>query len=165
MTAARKEEVNTDDCLVCREITGHINVPGGLVLENEVLAAFHHPPLTSVTGTTRPYLGHLLIVTKRHVAALGSLTGDESAAVGRAASRLSLALTNAAGADWVYAAVIGTAVPHFHLHLLPRYPGTPEEVPWYEVDEWEGGLHGDASEIGELATRIRDSLRSDDRAR
>jgi len=162
VTAAGKDEDKIDDCLVCREITGEIEVPGGFVLENDELVAFHLPPLNSVTGTTRPYLGHLLIVTRRHVAALSSLTPDESAAVGRAASRVSLALTSAAGAEWVYAAVIGTAVPHFHLHLLPRYPGTPEGVLWYEVDEWEGSVHGDASEVGELAARIRDSLCSSD---
>ena len=52
-------------------------------------------------------------------------------------------------------AVIGTGVPHFYLHLLPRYPGTPREVSWHEVDEWDGGPHGGAEEIAELAERLR----------
>jgi len=54
--------------------------------------------------------------------------------------------------------VIGTHVPHFHLHLLPRYPGTPAEIAWYAVDEWEGAIHGDAEEVAEVAARLRASL-------
>jgi hypothetical protein len=64
-------------------------------------------------------------MTRRHVARLGDLTDDESSAVGRAAARLARALTDACGAEWVYSAVIGTGVPHFHLHQIPRYPATP----------------------------------------
>jgi diadenosine tetraphosphate (Ap4A) HIT family hydrolase len=112
------------------------------------------PPLDQIDNP-RPYLGHLQIVTRRHVARLGELTDDEGAAVGRAAARLARALTEADGAEWVYAAVIGTRTPHFHLHLLPRYPGTPPEIPWHEVDEWEGGAHGGAEEISELVERLR----------
>jgi histidine triad (HIT) family protein len=68
------------------------------------------------------------------VARLGELRDDESATVGRMAARLARALTEAGGAEWVYSAVIGMAVPHFHLHLLPRYSGTPRDVPWHLVD-------------------------------
>jgi diadenosine tetraphosphate (Ap4A) HIT family hydrolase len=63
------------------------------------------------------------------VARFGELTPEEGAAVGRAAARLAKALTDAGGAEWVYSAVIGTGVPHFHLHLLPRFAGTPRDVP------------------------------------
>jgi histidine triad (HIT) family protein len=49
-------------------------------------------------------------------------------------------------------------VPHFHLHLLPRYPETPPDVPWHAVDEWDGARHGCAEEIAALAERLRASL-------
>ncbi len=142
------------ECLVCRELHGDVVVPGGFLWEDGAVAAFHMPPLEEV-GNLRPYLGHLQIVTRRHVAHLGELTDDESAAVGRTAARLSCALTEAGGAEWVHAAVIGRRVPHFHLHLLPRYPGTPPEVAWHEVDEWQGGPHGGPEEIAELVERLR----------
>lgn len=144
-------------CLVCRELGGDVVVPGGFLWEEESAVAFHVPPLDEI-GNPRPYLGHLLIVTRRHVARLGELTDDESAAVGRAAARLARALTDAGNAEWVYSAVIGTGVPHFHLHLLPRYPGTPGEVPWHAVDEWEGGPHGGAEEIANFAERLKPSV-------
>jgi diadenosine tetraphosphate (Ap4A) HIT family hydrolase len=78
--------------------------------------------------------------------------------VGRAAARLARALIDAGDAEWVYSAVIGTGVPHFHLHLLPRYPGTPREVAWHAVDEWEGGPHGGADEIADFAKRLKPLL-------
>jgi histidine triad (HIT) family protein len=147
------------ECLVCRELRGDVAVPGGFLWQDEAAVAFHAPPVEEV-GNARPYLGHLLVVTRRHVARLGDLTEGESAAVGRTAARLARALTEAGGAEWVYSAVIGTGVPHFHLHLVPRYAGTPREVAWHAVDEWEGARHGGAKEIAELVERLKSSLGS-----
>jgi diadenosine tetraphosphate (Ap4A) HIT family hydrolase len=148
----------SDRCLVCREVTGEIELPGGPLWKDEHAVGFHVPPLEEadnpLANNPRPYLGHLLIVTRRHVARFGDLSEEEAGSVGRAASRLARLLTEAGGAEWVYSAVIGRAVPHFHLHLLPRYAGTPEDVPWYAVDEWEGGKHGGAEEIAAVVERL-----------
>jgi len=148
--------VMEDECLVCRELRGDVAVPGGFLLRDGPVTAFHLPPLDE-RGS--PYLGHLLIVTHRHVARLGDLSDDESAAVGRTATRLARALTEAGGAEWVYSAVIGTGVPHFHLHLIPRYPDTPRAVPWHEVNRWVGARRGGADEITEFVERLRARIR------
>jgi histidine triad (HIT) family protein len=145
------------DCLVCRELVGDIPVPGDFLWQEKDAVAFHVPPVEEI-GNPRPYLGHLLVVTQRHVARLGDLTPEEAAAVGRAAARLAKALVDAAGAEWVYSAVIGTGVPHFHLHLLPRFAGTPRDVPWHAVDEWEGAQRGGAEEIAEFVGPLAASL-------
>ena len=76
---------------------------------------------------------------------------------GRGAARLARALVEAGDAEWVYSAVIGMRTPHFHQHLLPRYPGTPDEVPWHSIDEWKGAKRGGAAEISELADRLKAS--------
>jgi diadenosine tetraphosphate (Ap4A) HIT family hydrolase len=144
------------DCLVCRELLGEVSVPGGFLWEDESVVGFHAPPVEVLNP--HPYLGHLMVVTRRHVGPLGELTDTESAAIGRVASHLARALTHAAGAEWVYSAVIGTGVPHFHLQLLPRYPGTPRDVVWHKVDEWEGARHGTAEEIAELVSRLKSEL-------
>jgi histidine triad (HIT) family protein len=153
---ASPEEMDAS-CLVCRELQGEVILPGGLVSEDELTAAFHAPPLEEI-GNPRPYLGHLFVVTRRHVARFGELTDEEAAAVGRAAARLAAALTDAGGADWVYSAVIGTRTPHFHLHLLPRYPETPRDLPWYSTDEWEGARRGGSDEIIQLTGRLKAAL-------
>ena len=61
-----------------------------------------------------------------------------------------------AGAEHVYSAVIGHAVPHLHVHLLPRYPGTPREFWWQRLDEWPDAERGDIARIADLVDRLRD---------
>jgi diadenosine tetraphosphate (Ap4A) HIT family hydrolase len=68
------------DCLVCRELGGDVAVPGGFLWQDEQAIAFHTPPLEELDHP-RPYLGHLLVVTRRHVAPLGELTEEEGAAI------------------------------------------------------------------------------------
>lgn len=143
------------DCLVCAELSGAVVVPGGLLWEEARALAFHVPPLPARGD---PYLGHILVVTRRHVASLADLSADEAAAVGRGAAALARALVDAAGATWVHAAVAGLDVPHFHQHLLPRYAVTPAGVPWHALDDWDGARRGDAGEITELAGRVRSAL-------
>ena len=67
-TAARSPTPRSRDArgltLVCDELTGEVAVPGGLALpEHELAVAFHVPPLPDRRD---PYLGHLLVVTRRH---------------------------------------------------------------------------------------------------
>lgn len=100
----------------------------------------------------------MLVVTRRHVAGLADLSEEEGAAVGRGASLLAKALVRGGGATWVHAGVVGTHVPHFHLHLLPRYVEAPSEVAWHAVDEWDGARRGGAPEIASLAELLRGSL-------
>jgi diadenosine tetraphosphate (Ap4A) HIT family hydrolase len=145
------------DCLVCRELNGEVPLPGGFVYEDEQVAAFHVPPLPEL-GRPEPYLGHLLVVTRRHTPSLAELNDAESAAVGRAAARLAHALEDAGGAERVFSATVGTGIPHFHLHLLPRYPETPTDVAWHSLDEWDGARRGDPESIAELASRLQASI-------
>jgi histidine triad (HIT) family protein len=145
------------DCLVCHEIAGDINVPGGSLVDDEVVFAFHMPPLEA---DLTPYLGHLLVSPKRHVDHFGDLEEAEAARIGGVAAQLSKALREIEPVERVFAAVIGTHVPHFHLHLLPRYVGTPSEIRWYEVDEWEGAPRGGPMEITALVERLSTRIRT-----
>jgi diadenosine tetraphosphate (Ap4A) HIT family hydrolase len=69
------------------------------------------------------------------------------------------------GAEHVYAAVIGHGIPHFHLHLIARYPGTPEEYWWTRLDEWPDAPRGDAVAIIALADRLRAAIGAVDEPR
>jgi histidine triad (HIT) family protein len=137
---------------VCGEISGDVDVPGGLIVKDELLAAFHKPP---EEGSHTWFLGHLLVSPRRHVDHFGDLDPNEAARVGVVAARLAHALRASEAVERVYAAVIGTHVPHFHLHLLPRYEDTPAEVRWYAVDEWEGAPRGGPDQIAALVERVR----------
>jgi histidine triad (HIT) family protein len=100
------------------------------------------------------YLGDLFVETRRHVAALADLTPAEATAVGRAAARVAQALRERAGAEHVYAAVIGHHIDHFHLHVIARHPGTPQEYWWVRVDEWPEAPRGDAAAVAEFCARL-----------
>lgn len=143
----------TDTCLVCSEQSGEVPVPGGLLAEDDLAVVFHVPPRGDVV-----FLGHLLVTPRRHVPDFAGLTADEAAAVGIAVSRWSGALKRL-GAMRVYVATVGHAADHLHVHLLPRWPGTPEDVPWHSVDEWPGARVGDFASAEELVSRIRENDR------
>lgn len=147
-------------CLVCDEVSGAYPVPGGLILAHDRVAGFHVPPTDE---SERPYLGHLLVVPRRHVLGLEELTDEDAAALGVAVARLSRALRSTLELERVYSMVIGHGVPHLHVHLVPRYAGTPADTGWLRVDEWEGAPHGGDDEIADLSGRLRQAL-ADERA-
>jgi diadenosine tetraphosphate (Ap4A) HIT family hydrolase len=140
------------DCAVCLKHRGAGPLLGEKLWEDELVLAFHAP-----LEDGRAYLGHLLVETRRHVPALAGLAGDEAAAVGRVAARLAAALERVAGAEHVHVAVVGRRIPHFHLHVLPRYAGTPPEYSWHDVDEWPEMRRG-ADEVASLSRRLRAAL-------
>lgn len=95
---------------------------------------------------------------RRHAAGLADLTDAEARALGLWCARASRALRYVAGAEHVYAAVFGDAVPHLHVHLLPRFPGTPREYWGTHVNRWPQARRGDATEIGALVRELREYL-------
>jgi histidine triad (HIT) family protein len=145
------------DCFICRKHRGEFDVPGGAIVEDDLLFA-SHLWATPEGVPDDVYLGHVKIETKRHAPYLSDLTDEEAEAVGRVASRLSRAMKAVLGADYVFAAVIGLGVAHFHFHLLARYPGTPADLEWDHVDEWEGAPRGGFDEVAALTERLRASL-------
>lgn len=134
-------------------------VPGGVLLADEHMLV-SHLPLATPDGTTQDavYLGRLLIEPRRHIEGLEQLTADEGASLGRFVAAASAALRTGAGAEHVYAAVISDLVPHTHLHLVPRYPGTPPEFRFMRMDDWPGARRGDAAAIAALVDDLRAAL-------
>ena len=146
------------DCFVCDKHRDLGSVPGGELVSDEHIVV-SHLPLSTPQGTAESvYLGHLVLEPRRHIRELGELTPDEGASLGRLTARASAALTAAEGAEHVYAAVIGHGVEHLHLHLLPRYPGTPREYWWVRVDEWPDAPRGGPADVAALAERLRQVL-------
>lgn len=134
-------------------------MPGGPVAEDDLVLVSHTvtPDALGRHGTSA-YLGHLFVEPRRHVPGLADLTDAEAQSLGWWSTRASLALREVAGAEHVYAAVIGDEVPHLHLHLLPRFPGTPREYWWTRVDEWPQARRGTATEIEAFVHELRGYL-------
>jgi histidine triad (HIT) family protein len=150
----------TQDCFVCRKHRDRgLLLPGGPIAEDDLVLVSHiaTPDALGRDGTV-VYLGHLFVEPRRHAPGLEDLTDAEAQSVGRWSSRASRALRDVAGAEHVYAAVIGDAVPHLHVHLLPRFPGTPSEYWWVRVDEWPQARRAGTTEIEPLLTELRSYL-------
>ena len=106
------------------------------------------------------YLGHLFVEPRRHAPGLADLTDAEARAVGWWCTRASRALREVAGAEHVYAMVIGDQVPHLHVHLVPRYPGAPAEYWWDKVAQWPDAPRGLEPQIAVLVNDLRAYLGS-----
>jgi histidine triad (HIT) family protein len=147
-----------EECWICRKHGAMAIVPGGVIAEDEHALVSHLPLTTPTACAASVYLGHLFVESRRHVHELGDLMPDEAASVGRLAAVAGRALMVSEGAEHVYAAVIGHGIAHFHLHVVARYPGTPEEYAWIRVDEWPQAPRGDAAAVIALADRLRAAI-------
>lgn len=72
--------------------------------------------------------GHTLVVPKRHVGTIAELTDEERSAVFDLVEVIKGALRKSFRAQgfnhaWNEAAVAGQSVPHFHVHIVPRFEG------------------------------------------
>ena len=145
------------ECLVCREQRGDVVLPGGFLVNGDSVVAFHCPP---VPGAETPYLGYLFVTSRRHVPSFAELQPDEAAAIGAAIGALSAALKSE-GAERVYVMSVGHAWPHLHVHLIPRWPETPAEVSWMNVDDWEGAHRGGVDEVEAITLQLRAHIDAD----
>ena len=149
-----------NDCVVCRKHRGLVKVPGGAIFENESLFVSHAQLWREETAH---YLGHIFIEPKRHVPELSQLLPKEAREIGACMPRVAKAIEKVCGAEHVYAFVIGDGVPHFHVHMIGRYPGAPRQYWGPKVDEWPDGPRGGEQQIADLAQGLRTFLVNDHR--
>jgi len=132
-------------------------VPGGIIYEDPIVYAGH---AYRAAGDVDTYLGYLIAEPKRHVVGLGALTDDEAASLGRLVNDLAKVLRSSEGAEHVYSFVYGDGdVEHLHVHIVPRYPGTPPEYRGLQVTQWPDAPRGDIDGMVLTCNRIRAGLR------
>ena len=141
---------------MCRKHRGEIVSPGGVVYEDELVYSSH---IALPDEQPSIYLGTLFVEPRRHVPGIGDLTRAEAERVGWLTSRLAAALQATERAEHVYVFVLGHHVPHLHVWVAPRYPGTPARYQPWQVAEWPDAPRGGAAEIAALCDRVRAELR------
>ena len=139
-------------CLFCDVQQGASPVVGGPVYEDDLVYAYHWDDEGS------GYLGHLVLMTRRHASDFANLTPAEAQTIGLLISRLSSALKTCTGAEKVYEFFYGEVTPHLHVLLMARYPGTPEEYWRWNIEDWPGAPRGDAEAVEALCQRLRATL-------
>jgi histidine triad (HIT) family protein len=134
-------------CYVCEKHESG----AGLIAGDDLIVVGHVLP-DAPGANGQVYLGHLIVEPRRHVPGLADLTSAEAASLGQWAARAARALQ----AEHVYSSVVGHRVDHLHLHLVPRYAGTPPEYWWPKLDEWPDAPMGGEREV----TRLVDDMRT-----
>ncbi|WP_114570441.1 HIT family protein [Exiguobacterium flavidum] len=147
-----------NDCFICDKHAEVIETAGITIHEDEYVYVGH------IDRAGAPnYLGHIMIDLKRHVPTLAELTTDEATVFGIIMARVSKALKESESAEHIYALVSGNSVPHLHMHLIARYPGTPKEH-WGPMDVygWEDAPMGTEEDVVRLCLRLKTYLEEDD---
>lgn len=103
-------------CVFCKIINGEI--PCFKVYENESVLAF-----LDISQST---IGHTLVVPKKHVENVFSLSEEDSIEIIKAVTSVSKKLKKALNLESVNllnnsGVLAGQTVMHFHMHIIPRY--------------------------------------------
>jgi histidine triad (HIT) family protein len=134
------------DCVFCKIRDGQI--PSTRIYEDERTLAF-----MDINPVNE---GHCLVVTRAHAPTLfDAAEGDLQAAIATA-KRVATALRAALAPDGLNmlqanGAAAFQSVPHFHLHLIPRWTGDGKGFDWKLVT-------GDRARIQAAAEKIRTAL-------
>lgn len=138
------------DCVFCKIRDGAI--PSFKIYEDERTLCFMDiNPLNS---------GHCLVVTKAHAPTIYESEEDDLAAAILTARKIAVALRRAVKPDGLNmlqanGAAAFQSVPHFHLHLIPRWTNDGRGFDWKLVP-------GDRAQILKVGERIRAVLAGDD---
>jgi histidine triad (HIT) family protein len=131
------------DCVFC--MIRDAKIPSAKVYDDARTFAF-----MDINPLTR---GHCLVVTKAHAATLYDAEVEDLKAAVATAKKVAGALRKALNPDGLNmlqanGAAAFQSVPHFHLHLIPRWAGDGKGFDWKLVP-------GNREEIMGIADRIR----------
>jgi len=99
------------DCIFCKIINNEL--PSSKVFENKNFLVFMD---------IRPVNhGHLLIIPKKHITWMQETPDKTLSDIFKLTKKMMVALKKGLGCDYVEECVVGTEIPHFHIHLIPRY--------------------------------------------
>lgn len=146
--------MNSDaDCFVCKKHQDIKSFIGEIIAERGGLLLTHFPDVESEKATK----GHLIIETKRHIRDLFELNDEEAFALG-GMIRSAVQAIRVLGAEHVYMFRINDKVAHLHIHLVPRYPGTPKEYWGTKILEWPDRETIKLPQIQQVAQKLKQSL-------
>jgi histidine triad (HIT) family protein len=138
--------VARDDCLFCAIVAGR--TPAEIVLdEPDVVAFLDHRPV---------FKGHTLVVPREHIVTLPELPTRLVVPVIGAAQRVARAVVEAFDAEgsWVSENnIVSQAVPHLHIHVVPR-----RRKDGLRGFYWPRTKYESDAEMAATAEKLRDAL-------
>ncbi len=129
------------DCVFCKIVKGEL--PTTKVYEdNYFLALLSIEPIA---------FGHTLIIPKKHVPFMPDADDATIGGIFKLAKQLIPAIKKGVGCDFIQLSVVGEEIPHFHVHLMPRY--ADDNMP-----RWPTKKYKDAEEKDTVGKKITQAL-------
>lgn len=117
--------MKNDNCIFCKIANG--DIPSRTIYENEKFRVIlDNGPATK---------GHALVLPKEHFADLFEIPADWASEAMETAQIAAGLLKGKLGADGLNIVqnngeAAGQTVPHFHIHIIPRYKGDGQNILW-----------------------------------
>ena len=100
-----------ENCIFCK--IAKKEIPCDQIYEDEKFLVFLDiKPITD---------GHLLVIPKGHIVWMQEANDETISSIFILAKKMILTLKKALHCDYVQVGIVGNEVPHFHIHLIPRY--------------------------------------------
>ncbi len=99
------------NCIFCQIVKGEI--PSYKLYENKNFLAFLDiKPVAD---------GHLLIIPKEHIVWMYESSDEIISDIFKLTKKMMITLKESLKCDYIIETVAGNEIPHFHIHLIPRY--------------------------------------------
>jgi|SRR3989338_5832258 len=128
------------DCIFCKISKGEI--PCDKIYENENFLVFLDiKPVSD---------GHLLIIPKKHFIWMQEADDKTISEIFKLTKKMMLVLKETLKCDFVQVSIVGEEMPHFHIHLIPRY--LSDKLPNFPTKEYKEG------EVKKIIEKITQAL-------
>ncbi len=138
-----------EDCLFCAIVAGSA---AAHVVSDE-------PDVVAFLDIRPVFKGHVLVVPRAHIVTLPDLPTALLTAVFTVVQRCAAAMVEGLGAQGSWVAqnnVVSQAVPHVHVHVVPRTKGDGLRGFF-----WPRQKYASEAEMEQYADRLREALRAD----
>ena len=143
-----------DACGICKKLASAETAP---VFQNDLW------PVRSIDAPGG-VPGWMMMVARRHVPGPAHFDEREIVSFGPTWCHLQRVLLEVTGALRIYTAAMGESSPHFHGHLVPRFPEMPKDAKGWGVFDLEraakaGEIVVDTAEVARLTAAFTEALR------
>ena len=128
------------NCIFCKIAKGEI--PHDRFYEDEKFVAF-----LDINPVNQ---GHTLIIPKKHIVWMQDADDEIVSEIFKLSKKIMLAIKKSLGCDYIQVSIIGKDVPHFHIHLIPRY--LDDNFPLHPTKKYKDG------EAKEVVKKITSAL-------
>lgn len=140
--------MNISDCKICAEHAGGHSYK---IYEDENWLVRH--------SNETNILGYCIIDAQRHFLDLSFAREDELASYGKILGRVTAAIRSVIDCERVYTFSLAEAVPHFHVHVIPRTAELTKKYCGRGIMSYPLSPAADPGLVGQACDRLRRALR------